>query len=121
MEPFFSAMESDIAPIIADILQAKSLAPIDRLTKAQLSVFLAVQFLRTRRQLDTSRDIMSALERGLLEQGADLSKIAGYRPFNEEEARMERVLSIPDDAKQCAPLFLYKSWLLIKTDKRNPW
>ena len=99
MEPFFSAMESDMAPIIADIIEAQSLASIDRLAKAQLSVFLAVQFLRTRRQLDTSRDMMSALESGLTKLGFDPSKVVGYEPFNEEEARIDRVLSIPNDAK----------------------
>lgn len=120
-EPFLSAVETDAAPIIRKIIQTRSLASIDTTMKHQLSRFLATQFIRTRKHLETRRDLTSLAEAQLLQFPLDPSNVRGFQPFNEQEARMDIALSLRSLADQYAPFFNDKSWLLFQTDKRNPF
>ncbi len=121
LEPFLSEVDSDAAEIITEIIQGKSLASLDEEKRGCLSGFLAIQFLRTRRRLEGARDITSALETALEEQGADPLKVSGFQPFDEEEARIELVKSIQETAMVYAPILFQKSWFLFDTDRRSPF
>lgn len=125
IEPGLERIESRAKPVIASLLDADSIAGLDHEDRALLSLFLAVQFLRTKWFREQFREMPRQLEGALrkkLGQDADLSAIAHLmRVPDDNELVLHTYRFLRNHAEELAKRFADKVWVLLATDGRHPF
>ena len=115
LDPVLQQLEEVTPGIVRKILQDLSVRSITTDEREVLALFVAVQMLRTDAQRNLFRDFYYKLKNTLLEDGADLERVKGFQLMTEEELRVGSILMLPELARDLAPHFLTKTWLLFRT------
>lgn len=125
IEPGLERIESIAKPVIKSILDADSLGKQSVQDKASMSIFLAVQFIRTKWLREQFREMPKQLEASLRRKhGADvdLSGIADYiRVPDDNELALHIFSFIQNHSQEFAHAFASKIWVLVATDSRHPF
>jgi len=114
LEQKLSDLEARAADIINAVLQAESLAAVSLADRSTLSLFCAVQFLRSKQQRLALEQMDVKLQEALRAKGIDPDNVGNYRPFKPGEAKYLS-LNILQSAGTYAPHFHDKMWLLFKS------
>jgi hypothetical protein len=125
IEPGLSEMEGLAKRVIDKILTADSLSVLSDEDRGVLSVFCAVQFTRTKGFREQFRSLPTLLKdkmrsRGMPEEHLKLIQPELREPDDNELAMMCASF-IAKEGREFAMVFAEKDWLLIATDKRNPF
>jgi hypothetical protein len=125
IEPGLSMVESFAKPIVKSILDADSLAHITPEDRAKLSIFLAIQFTRTKWFREQYRDLPKQLEAAMRRkegEDADLSAIAEhFKEPDDNELTIQIARFIAEAPKELAIHFANKIWVLLATDSKHPF
>lgn len=120
VEPALSELEFSASRIIDDILSHRSLKRMSNNDKETLSVYLAVQYFRTRQFREILR-LVNDVEKGKIEKlGFDPTNVDGFTPMNDEDIKKMSIMFLKESEK-IYPLFLTKNWMLFATDEENPF
>lgn len=119
LEPALADLESAAATVIHRIRRARSVQGLELEDKALLSLFMAVQHLRTPHFREQVRHMDQALQQFL---GSDVDTVENYRPFSEdEEIKAFAMRMIQGSAPELAGPILDKVWILVETERRRPF
>lgn len=137
LEPAFAELESDAAPIIKRIIERKSLGGLDEDNKVILSIFIAIQSLRTRYDIDNSKKMMIDFLRWALPiemAASDYELPDELRSVNFSDLLKEAKIDVKDDfikslhfksaadiAREVVPRILSMDWLLFETVPDEPF
>ncbi len=126
-EPGLGAIEDAAAPVMARIIATESLRDLSLAERTALSVFLAVQTVRTpstRRETATVHAQLRALV-------TDHARRAGHDPAQvlasmgadtpRAASAAYTALSLLETAPSLAPLFAEKPWALLRTPRATPF
>jgi hypothetical protein len=123
LEPSLAALDSRAASQIARILKDGRLDVSDTRQKAEISRFLAVQFVRTRAHQVMSADLFARMQSHLRSEGMD-ERFFKPEPELEDPQNAEnahRIRLISQAPMLLGPALADKDWLLLKTDSTNPF
>lgn len=131
LEPAFAELESAASPIIKQIVERKSLRELDEDDKVILSIFITIQSLRTRYDIDNSKKMMIDFLRWALPieiAASDYELPDELRAVNFIDLIKEAKVDIKDDfikslhfksaadiAREVVPQILSMDWLLFET------
>ena len=119
IEPTLGEIESSAKPIIARILGSDTLRELSPEDFGTLSVFLAIQLIRTpslRNQIRQIPELMEQRLRGMVEKEEQLAHASEYFEIpSENEIKMMIASGSKDWAEEIAMQFILKSWLLVST------
>lgn len=125
IEPGLERIESIAKPIIKSILDADSLEKQSAQDKASMSIFLAVQFIRTKWFREQFREMPRQLEESLRRKhgsNVDLSGIADYiKVPDDNELALHTYRFIQNHSQEFARAFASKTWALAATDSKHPF
>ncbi len=125
IEPGLSMVENFAKPIIKSILDADSLAHIRVDQRARLSIFLAIQFARTKWLREQFRHFPKQFEEMMRRregEHADLSSIAQYiKVPDDNELALHSASFIAKAPGMFAKEFGNKLWALLATDSKHPF
>jgi hypothetical protein len=121
LEEFMGKIEASAAPIIRRIVGSCSITSMSEDEKKTLSVFFAIQFLRTKHQRDNRADFSKQFREALLSKGIPEKMLAeaGVVEATREDIIRESSLSILEYEKY-AGHFFSKDWVLHKSDSSIP-
>lgn len=119
-EPVMGAMESDVAPLVRRIIREESLAWLAEEERAKLSVFTAVQLVRTRNYRDMLAQGQVRLAEVLRQRGIDPEQLEEYTEPTEDVLAAEQIRAA-FSAHKVAPLIHTKPWILLKNSTPRPY
>ena len=96
VDPAVTCLEGATAPILQKIVESKSLVTITQQEKVTLSVFLAVQFVRTKEQRLKFEWLSKELKKRFREMGATEEQLQEMEPDDENAARVYGIKSVLD-------------------------
>lgn len=121
IEPLLSDLEEKVAPIIAKIVEVRSIQHLTDGEKVLLALFASVQFSRTRHSRDALMQIDRQLQDHVKKMGYSLEQVKDYTPLDEEKAKAASIHFLIKDAPTFAPHFLDKTWILMETITDKPF
>jgi hypothetical protein len=125
IEPGLERVESTAKPVIKKILDEDSLVPLSGEDRAALSIFFAVQFIRTKWFRQQFRELPKKLEehaRRVYGDDVDLSGIADHiRVPDDNELAFQTAGFIMKHSRDFALQFANKAWMLAATDTKHPF
>lgn len=124
IEPSLSKLESLAKPIIKSVLEADSLNSLSTEDRGKLSIFLAIQFIRTKSFRERFRELPKQLEESLRRKEgpeADLSAISHLFKVPTDNEITQQTIHHMSRAEEYAVQFGNKLWVLISTDVRHPF
>jgi len=117
LEHKLSSLESACSLIInGKILTAGTLRNVSTEDRAALSLFIAVQMVRTRQFRESVWYADQELAKLLRESGIDPIKVRNYRPFESEDDVKDFSLFFARQATTFVPNLLEKTWLLYESE-----
>lgn len=125
LEPSLSELEGEAKLILDRIIKQDSLSAISPKDRKQLSVFFAVQLVRTlsfKKQWLSLSELLVEECREFIGSEAKINTIKEHicNP-DENRIKMDLADTIINAPKDFAPYLLDKAWLLLKTDRQNPF
>jgi hypothetical protein len=115
-EPAMGSLEAATAPVVKRINREESLASLTDEERRLLSVFVAVQYTRTRNFRDSLSDLSRQMAEWLRGVGAG---VEGLEMTEEDAAAMSVQMAL--DANELAPFIYDKAWLLLKNPTATPF
>lgn len=111
-------MENRCANIInGKIIPRRTLRGLSAKDNAQLSMFIAVQSLRTRYYRESVSYMDKQIENELKRRGLDINNISNYRPFeSEKEIKHFSLMSLKNIASNLVPHLIDKVWALYESN-----
>lgn len=118
IEEALERMETKAAGILRPVVRDASLANLGTADRLFLSVFFAIQFLRTRQR----RRRWEQLSQDLVEtaRARGIGPVGDYSPTTEDETRLFAMAALLR-ADELAPLFMSKAWMLFSTEATRPF
>jgi Protein of unknown function (DUF4238) len=120
-DPTLTQLESHAAPIIKKIIKEESLENLSLDDEALLGHFFAAQYARTRQPRIIFEDYCKKMEDFANKLTEEYDRPVGYEPLLTDGAKEAAVRSLPSTILKFAPLFLDKTWILLKTAKNYPF
>jgi hypothetical protein len=120
IEPSLSHLESDVSHILKKIVIEESLSNVTKREKELLSVFLAVQFARTKQTQIRMKQLNDSIKKAIIGLGGDPEKVDGWSPADDEDIKISAIVGTLSAAEKYMPYFFDKAWLLFKTSKSQP-
>jgi hypothetical protein len=121
LEPALSDLEGKTATILKPIIRQASLESLTQEDRHTLSYFLAVQFVRTKQWREMWAAFSEDFAESLRKRGINPDQIEGYKAPSEKDLKLEAVSAIVTRAKEFAPHFLSKTWVLLKATRNHPF
>lgn len=118
LEPSLAHLEDRASSVISELLKSKKLSTLKEESRAVLSFFMAVQFVRTKERRLILKTISDALINKLKQLGASDEEVS--RHVGSEDDDKISSLRLILDAKKFAPYFLNKTWMLFETTTSAP-
>lgn len=115
-EPAMGSLETATAPVLKRIIREESLASLTDEERRLLSLFVAVQYTRTRNFRDTLSDLSQRMVEWLRGIGADAE---GLEMTEDAAAAMSVQMAL--EADELAPFIYDKAWLLLKNPTPTPF
>ena len=122
IEPALSRIEAAAKPIIKKLAESDTLAVLSLQERAQLSVFFAVQFVRTKAIRASAADAENQFREILRHRGFNDDQLAeaGFGPDADMSAAMA-IKMVIDAPKDYAHAFLLKQWVLLEAPAKDPF
>lgn len=120
IEPALAKLECNISDIHKGIIAHKKLNHLTHEEKIRLLHYVIIQRFRTRAERELIKDMNQKISQKIQNLGADPITIAGYRRFTEHNARLFNIRAITN-AHELVPGLLNKTWMLLETDKKDPF
>ncbi len=125
MEPLLSKLESSAKPIFDKALDKDSLRVLNEEDRAQICVFFAVQFTRTkafREQWRSLPQMLSEKLRAAASTPEALESLKEYiTPPDENQIKIETARMMISAPKDYGPYFANKTWHLLATSNKEPF
>ncbi len=121
LDPMLQEMEDRTSEPIRQIVRARSLKGLTDDDYARVAWFVTVQMLRTNAQRKQLKDLNDKFRDAIVARGGDPNNVEGFEDFDEERARVEAIRTIPLLARDLAPHFLDKTWVLFSTSQERPF
>jgi hypothetical protein len=118
LDPSLQMLESVTNQIIQRIVRTRSLKNLNDEERSKLALFVTVQMLRTTALRKQSKDLIDKIRDGIVQRGGDPNHLKGFQNLDEEQARIEGIRMLPSLARDLAPHFLSKAWILYSTSER---
>lgn len=115
-EPAMGSLETATAPVVKRIIREESLASLTDEERRLLSLFVAVQYTRTRNFRDTLSDLSRRMAEWLRGIGADAE---GLEMTEDDAAAMSVEMAL--EADELAPHIYDKAWLLLENRTATPF
>jgi hypothetical protein len=114
VEPMLSKLEGDASAVIQKLIKSQNVKSLSSDEKVVISLFTGIQMLRVTAMVDTIFDLTETIRK-------KWGTLSGM-PENEIEARKQARQSLVNNlslAKNFAPQFLNKTWLLLKAHEKS--
>jgi hypothetical protein len=122
LEDLLSELEAELRNVLLKLLAARTLSALTPGEKAWVSIFLAVQFLRTRNFREMTRQMQTAIGDKIERLGLEPSKVPGFfGPENEDEIKRFSAYFLLRNVKPYSQLLADKIWTLFETSESNPF
>jgi hypothetical protein len=125
IEPALSRLESDAKPLIDRILKQDTLSCLNPEDRAVLSIFLSIQFTRTRTFREQWSSFPSLLREHFTrhnEPPENLTEISEYlRDPTDNETKLETARFMLNSAEEFSTHFANKTWILAQTTRSCPF
>lgn len=118
IEPALSEIESSASKILKKIKSENNISFLDDSSKAHLSNFFALQFVRTKQHRLMCQNLGVKMAESMRQKGWSPEDM-GYKEETEEDIKTRNIRAICRSG-EFAPHFYDKSWLLCKTSKKLP-
>lgn len=119
IEPSLSRIESKAKPIIKSIIEQETLTNLSAEDRAHISIFLAVQFTRTKHFRENFNQIPRMLRETLYKRGFTDEQLEGVNDYitqpSENDTAIMAARMISEAPKNFAVHFANKVWLLAKS------
>lgn len=119
-EPFLGHVEGNASVLLKKIARNESLSVLRPETRALLSNFLALQFVRTPQWRYMWDGLGEAMATSLIERGSNLEEIEGFETPTKEKTKLEHMRQIYNHG-EFASHFFDKTWVLLKTTEKDPF
>lgn len=106
-------IEDDLLPFYRQVLDERCLRSTD-MQRAGLSLFMAFQQLRTRRQRDQFQELESLLEAKLAEMGGKLTDLENWEELTEDSLRQHHIEFMRSNIGDFAKVIAEKDFLLLE-------
>ncbi|MES1953598.1 DUF4238 domain-containing protein [Salinisphaera hydrothermalis] len=113
-------VEGSVSSILKKIINGESLSVITDDQRLVLANFFALQFVRTPQWRHMWDGMHNSLASSLRDRGIDPEDIEGYEEASDENTKLAHMRQIFDYGEY-APHFYDKIWVLLKTNKNNPF
>lgn len=122
IEPALSRIEAAAKPIVKKLAESDSLVVLSPEDRELLSVFFAIQFVRTKATRMAARDMETQFREVLLHRGFDDAQLAesGFGPDENMRAAMA-IKMVIDAPKNYSRAFMEKQWLLVSAPAKDPF
>lgn len=121
IEPSLAELENYAADVIKKIISSESLSSLKNKDYSILSLFIAVQYLRTYYLRINMSRMNKKLEKHLESMGVKPENVENFEQINEEDLKKHTVSMIINYSHEFSKLILEKEWILTKTDFSNPF
>jgi hypothetical protein len=112
LDPLLQRLEDATKEIVRKILQLRLVNCLSPEERVRLALFATTQMLRTTAQRRQLFDLNQSICEAVKKRGGDPDSIEGFRNLTEEEARVASIMMIPQLARDLAPHFVEKSWVV---------
>lgn len=122
LEPDLAHLEGNSSKIVKKILKEQTLQTLDQSEMARLALFLAVQFVRTKEHRLRVESLFEIIDKKLREMGVPDEQIKDQLD-NAEGLPQDKLIGLKAilDAKEFAPHFLNKEWVLFQSSNKAPF
>lgn len=120
LEPGLEQLDTRCSEIIKEIVRTEKLSSLSMEDRATLATFAAAQKLRTAHLRESMLEMDKFLQDAVRAREGNPEQIENYHPLDEEGARILSVRMV-SEAKDHAPHFLDKHWILLRGRKQNPF
>jgi hypothetical protein len=121
LDPAMDVIDDAAAPLINIICTKRLLSTLTEDERVTISVFAAVQMLRTRAKVDMWTDLNAQMAAALWSEGTEPNTVKGFEELSADESRTASWSTLPHVAREIAPHFLSKSWVLQETTLHAPF
>lgn len=121
-EEDFQKIEKLATPIINNLSKYKKIKPLLNIeNRSRLSIFMTIQFLRTKEMRKSLTSFNSKISEYLqkFELSEEMDKFNKF--LNEEYIKHHHINAINESMNSLAPMFLFKKWILIKNKTEIPF
>lgn len=116
LESFMGRMEDVVAPMVDKLRRTRSIRWLTKVDRRHLALFVAAQKLRTPAALAQQKAIDDLLQERLLESGASLDSVSGYRPLQPGEEKAFWGEFYVTEAPKIATHLQMKDWMLLEPE-----
>jgi len=120
VDEWMKQAEAEAGSLVVDIRRQGNLRNLTQSDREWLAAFVAIQMVRTRRQLTAQDDLARTLASALRERGMDPSSIPGFDEFDGDKLRAEFLGGIQSLSLKVFPYLNEKSIVLFASDRANP-
>jgi hypothetical protein len=120
LEPALSDLESKTQIAIQKIVKEENLSSLLPKDRAWLSLFIAIQHLRVRKQREVIKKLSHDVAERMKKMGYDPDKVEGFKRLSDEETKQLTLGTFVKHAPIYAELIRGKICLLFKTPKSHP-
>jgi len=120
-DPVLTQLESYTAPTIKRIVKEEILENLILDDEALLGYFLAAQYARTPQLRIILEDFCRKMEDLSGMTGGDPNRTDEYKQRLTDRAKEDTIRGLPFAILKLSPLFLVKTWILLKTVQKDPF
>jgi hypothetical protein len=120
VDEWLKQVETEAGAVIVDIRRRGNLKHLTPTDREWLAAFIAIQIVRTKRQLTFRGDLAETVASALRTRGADPSEIPGFDEFDQDQLRAGFLDGIPSLSGKLFPYLNEKSIVLFISDRLNP-
>jgi hypothetical protein len=119
LDPFLSKLEEHAKDPIRKVLTTRSVRGLSVEERASIAVFVTIQLLRTNAHRRQFKHMNDMFRDAIIQRGGDPYNVENFKVLDEEAARVAHLRLIPGLARDLAPHFVDKSWLLYSTLQKH--
>jgi hypothetical protein len=115
VDPALTEVETLASPVIDKVVTQESLTCLSGDEKRVLCYFFAAQFARTKQMRIAQEGLCRQMDDWIRSMGGDPETVMGYDLLSADARKEAAVRNLAASILEYAPLFLPKTWILLKT------
>lgn len=120
-EHLLSELEDRARPVLQKLIANRSVPATGTGEREWLSVFCAVQFMRTQTVRGRFSEINAEIEAHIRNMGYDPSNVEGYRKLMDADVKASTIRMLTVAMTDYSAVLLAKHWFLLETDPSDPF
>ena len=122
LEPALTELESQTAQAFSKIIEFRDLKILTEEDRAWIGIFIASQHVRVKNFREVIKDFDAKMVEKIRDMGGDPDNVEGFSYFkNDDEIKRFSVHFLVKSLPQFSTLMHEKTWVLLETNKKNPF